>query len=680
MPTTREWLFSIKTFAAAMLALGIGFAADLDRPYWAMATVYIASQPFSGATRSKAVYRFMGTLLGATAAVVLVPTLVNAPPLLSAALAGWIAVCLIFSLLDRGPHGYVFMLAGYTAAIIGFPSVDAPAAIWATALARFEEISLGIACATLVSTLVLPRSLAPALAIRAAAWLADARATAATLLRDALLLHAAPAPAHTHRRLITEAMDIGAMTAHLAFDQGAHGGSVDIWQALHTRMTLLLPLLSSIADRTSALRDAGGMDPATAAVLRAVAAWLATAAPQADLQPLRARIDAAAGQGTSWSDVMRAGLLIRLRELIDLFADAHALTTALADATPRLPPLTHGDTLDTGRQQHTDVPMALLSGAAAALAVGLICLFWIASAWTEGAIAAEMAAVVCCFFAGQDDPGVGIASFLRWTIVAVLVDAAYLFAVLPMVDGFAMLALVLAPSFLLFGLLAARPATAPIGLALAANGATLMALQSTYSADFANFANVGVAAVIGMSASLILTRVVRTVGVEWSAWHLVGLNWRLLADAASRRGQGDRGRFASLILDRVGLVTARLAAIAPDRAPDLARLFAEVRIGLNIVDLRRARHSLPPSAVHAIDRTLGAVATHFRGRPGTPPCPEPLLPLIDTALRIVSAHTGAGRDDALLGLVGLRLGLFHTEAAPAAPMGSGSDLPMRHAA
>ena len=88
LPGLQEWLFSIRTFAAAMLALYIGFAFDLDRPYWAMASAYIASQPFSGATRSKAVYRAMGTVLGAIAAVVLVPNLVNAPVLLSLALVG----------------------------------------------------------------------------------------------------------------------------------------------------------------------------------------------------------------------------------------------------------------------------------------------------------------------------------------------------------------------------------------------------------------------------------------------------------------------------------------------------------------------------------------------------------------------------------------------------------------
>src|SRR5208283_4097881 len=126
----QHWLFSIKTFAAGMLALSIGFWIDLPKPYWALAAVYIASQPLSGATRSKAVFRAIGTLLGSGAAVALVPNLVNAPPLLVAAISLWSGLCLYLSLLDRTPRGYVFMLAGYTTAIVGFPAVDAPDTIF----------------------------------------------------------------------------------------------------------------------------------------------------------------------------------------------------------------------------------------------------------------------------------------------------------------------------------------------------------------------------------------------------------------------------------------------------------------------------------------------------------------------------------------------------------------------
>jgi hypothetical protein len=39
------------------------------------------------------------------------------------------------------------MLAGYTAAIIGFPSVNRPEAVFDVAQARVTEIVLGITCA-----------------------------------------------------------------------------------------------------------------------------------------------------------------------------------------------------------------------------------------------------------------------------------------------------------------------------------------------------------------------------------------------------------------------------------------------------------------------------------------------------------------------------------------------------
>ena len=160
-PTRSEWLYSLKCFAASMLALYVALKAGLPRPFWAMMTAYVVANPLAGAVRSKAVYRFAGTFLGAAASVVLVPNLANAPTLLALALALWVGVCLFISLQDRTPRSYVFMLAGYTAALIGFPSVERPDQLFDNALARVEEIGVGILCATLVHSLVLPTGLAP---------------------------------------------------------------------------------------------------------------------------------------------------------------------------------------------------------------------------------------------------------------------------------------------------------------------------------------------------------------------------------------------------------------------------------------------------------------------------------------------------------------------------------------
>ncbi len=140
-PRLDEIVFSVKSFAGAMLALYIALWIDLPRPAWAMGTAYIVAQPLSGAIASKAVFRVIGTIIGAVVAVAIVPNLINAPPLFALAFALWVGLCLFVSLLDRTPRSYTFMLAGYTAAIIGFPSASEPAAVFDTAIARVEEIT-----------------------------------------------------------------------------------------------------------------------------------------------------------------------------------------------------------------------------------------------------------------------------------------------------------------------------------------------------------------------------------------------------------------------------------------------------------------------------------------------------------------------------------------------------------
>src|SRR5258708_39064163 len=93
----QDWLFSLKTFGAAMLALYIALWAGLPDPYWALGTVYVASQVHVGETCSKALYRLVGTLAGAAVSVALVPNLANTPTALTLAIATWVAICVYFA-------------------------------------------------------------------------------------------------------------------------------------------------------------------------------------------------------------------------------------------------------------------------------------------------------------------------------------------------------------------------------------------------------------------------------------------------------------------------------------------------------------------------------------------------------------------------------------------------------
>jgi uncharacterized membrane protein YccC len=315
-----------------------------------------------------------------------------------------------------------------------------------------------------------------------------------------------------------------------------------------------------------------------------------------------------------------------------------------------------------------DRGMAAWSGLATATALVVCCALWIATGWNDGAVAAEMVAVTCSFFAAQDNPVPMIVGFLRWTVVALLMDFVLLFALLPMVHDFPVLLLVLAPPFLVCGVMMAIPSLAFPGMAIVVIGSTLLSLQNTCDADFTSFLNGGIAAVIGMAMAAVATAIIRSVGAEWSARRQMRWAWSALEIAALERGQRNRAAFAARMLDRLSQLMPRLAAADADNDTAANRLLAELRVGFNIVDLRRARHALPGQACAAIDAMLDQLAAYFHCHAtGAPTDPASLRDGIDAALTaIIALADGEGRRDALLGLVGVRSSLL-PDAPPYAP-------------
>lgn len=149
-------LFALKTGIAAFLALYIALVLNLDKPAWAMVSVYVISQLYSASTLSKALFRLLGTVLGGIFIFLIYPVTVTTPILFSFSVSLWVACCLYLSLHDRTPKSYVFMLAGYSAAIMGFADVTTPLSITYTVISRIEEITVAIICSALVHMLVFP--------------------------------------------------------------------------------------------------------------------------------------------------------------------------------------------------------------------------------------------------------------------------------------------------------------------------------------------------------------------------------------------------------------------------------------------------------------------------------------------------------------------------------------------
>ena len=257
LPGWRDWLFSARSFAAAMLALYLALWFDLPRPYWAVGTVYIVIQPLSGALRAKALARFLGTLAGGAFAVAAVPMLVDAPPLLVLVLALWVAGCTMGSLYDPTPRSYAFRLAGFTAALIAFPSVDAPGTIFDTALARIEEIGLGILCVTLVDQ-VFPRPATPVLLARLEAWIGGMARFGADALSGRMEEGRFLAE---RRRVARDGAALDALFEETRYEAGGHRTGLAWVRALRARARTVPAMISAVADRAHALRRD---DPAAA--------------------------------------------------------------------------------------------------------------------------------------------------------------------------------------------------------------------------------------------------------------------------------------------------------------------------------------------------------------------------------------------------------------------------------
>ena len=155
----RAWIFVFKTFVAAMLALWIAFRLGFDSPRSSMLTVFIVAQPQTGLVLAKSFWRVVGTLAGCLATFVLVGLFAQQRELFLLAMSVWVGLCTAGAALYRNFRAYAFVLAGYTACLIGFPSALHPEITFNTAVFRVSEVLLGILCAGLVTDLVLPQPL-----------------------------------------------------------------------------------------------------------------------------------------------------------------------------------------------------------------------------------------------------------------------------------------------------------------------------------------------------------------------------------------------------------------------------------------------------------------------------------------------------------------------------------------
>jgi len=603
----RGLVFGLNCAIASILALFVAFSFELPNPSWAVLTVYITSQPMTqGGVWGKALYRVVGTVVALTAALIIIPNLIDAPELMILALAAWLGLCLYLSLLDRSPRSYAFMLSGYTGILVALPVITAdPSTIFDTAIARTEEILCGVGAAALVHGLFSFHSARSALYAKLDQTLGDAR----TWVVGAITASALPEERLARRRLASDISELVNLAMVLRFEFPELHTRFGVLRSLEDRLVALLPLLSAVESRREALQELGPLNPDMAILARDLGAWVRTTSFSADtfesLMLRSAAIRPHVDDGASSKALLELSYVHRIALLAGAWRDclelAHAMREPHRPIDARLLPMVEDH---TPRKLHVDHGIAFWSALVGALAVGASAAFGFLLEWPPAINAMGLAAVFGSLFATFDDPTPLQERFLVWTlVVAIPLSAVYVFAILAAVHDFLELALCLFPLYALLGYFMSQPKFALQALSVLISSTTLIGLQPSYRPDFVTFATTVVAVIVGTVIALELTRFLRVMSPEFVARRLLRHGWSDLATMAHWPLRQTVGQFAMRMLDRLHLLMPRAARAVASYELSLSDVLRDLQIGFNLSELAAVAAQLPEArrSVRALD-------------------------------------------------------------------------------
>ncbi len=142
---------------AAWLSFAVAACLHVHNAYWAAMPVWVISQSSRGVLVERALFRVIGTVVGAAVGFALVNLPVT-PYLQLLLLAGWIAGNAGLTHILRGVRGYAALLAGMTAAIVVIPSLLEPSGSMSIAMARVDCTLIGVIVSTLVMAFSTPEA------------------------------------------------------------------------------------------------------------------------------------------------------------------------------------------------------------------------------------------------------------------------------------------------------------------------------------------------------------------------------------------------------------------------------------------------------------------------------------------------------------------------------------------
>ncbi|RKF18333.1 FUSC family protein [Altericroceibacterium spongiae] len=642
----RRWLFAFKTFAAAMIAYTVAVHIGLSQPYWAIVTAVVVMDPFTGAIRSKAVYRFVGTVAAGIIGLTLAGLFANTSLLLIISTGIVSAVLFGIGWMDRSPRAYGFRLCGLTLIIVIVPEISHPDAMFSHAIARVCEIGLGIIACSMVDSIVAPRSIRDSTEDKLRKMVSDGLEWFDDVLHNP---EGSSVSSQDRMRMIGEATDLSMLGASLRYDPTVPRRDRKIAFAIQQRLLRLIPLVSAVEDRLSNL-DSDHIDhlrPYLEEACRLLANgqyppanFMATAIR--DLEP----------EDVTWAFMTERNIARIITETLIRAAELKALQSALGTTRNLSPELEQEVSKTRQFPLLPDIHTAWGVGVSVLLTYGALALIWYLTAWPQAATAILIGCVSLAFMGGLDQAGMAIISFATTALLSAVLGGILYFGLLPMATeyGAFLLAMALFIMPLAAWAISNRGAILIIAMAL-----SVLQLQGSYiQIGFDTYFEGSFASFVGLFTAYYSVVLLRQLGAHHVVTRFTRQFRRDIASLTRHASQHDRDLYVARAIDRIGALTSRMTAI--DSEKESALLMTRLRAGANIADLR-----------FAIDRYSGEIRNkveqifdHIRGEINDTTASPELLSRIDQALT-AAVYGPASKDPHVMrGLIGLRFALFRT--------------------
>lgn len=606
------WVYIFKVLLAAFLTLWLAMRLELPQPRTAMITVFIVMQPQSGQVFAKSFYRFLGTLAGSAMMVTLIALFAQNTELFLGSLAIWVGICSAGAARCRNFRAYGFVLAGYTAAMVGLPALAHPDGAFMAAVWRVLEISLGILCSTVVSAAILPQTASAAM--RNALY--QRFGVFALFVTDGLRGRSKADAFETNNvRFIAEAVGLEGLRSVTVFEDphmrrrnGRLSRLNSEFMGITTRFNALHQLLERlrvndeehvVAAIRPGLQDlAEVLDGFSGRALTSPdAARLATAlATYKEGLPARVRSLRAAFQETGRSEAEQLDfhtayeLLYRFVDDLHSYAQTHA---SLADHRHER------ERWDEPFTPQTNWWAAAASGIRASFILIVLGSYWVATAWPSGATMTLIAAATVGLSAATPNPKRMAFQMACGTFLGALIGFVEMFFIFPWIDGFPLLCVMLAPVIVLGSFLASRPKYAGVGLGLLIFFSTGSVPDNLTIYNPYSFINDYIAMVMGMLVCAAAGAIILPPNSRW-LWKRLEQDLReQVVYAISGKLKGLASSFESRTRDLLHQAYG-LAAGQPTVQKNLLRwMFVVLEVGHAIIELRKEQAILPVHPAYA---------------------------------------------------------------------------------